>query len=109
MRIAGFGVLVCGLNVICIGRRTGLLVVFSGLDCLRDDWLHWLQLAYAVLGSEHTCGAVLNGRLSSVQILVCTHCLILLMIRARKQGRWWNPLGMGSVHRGGLLRNKQLA
>jgi hypothetical protein len=72
-------VLVCGFNV-CIGRRPGLLVVFSGLNCLWDNCLHWLNIAYAVLGSETTRGAVLHRSLGRVLILKGTHSLILLMI-----------------------------
>jgi hypothetical protein len=71
MRAAGFGVLVCGFYVgICIGRRSRLLVVVSGLDCLREDWLNWLHIAYTVLGSESTRGAVLDRSLCRVLILV---------------------------------------
>lgn len=54
--------LVCGFNV-CISRRPGILVVFSGLNGLRDHWLYWLNIAYAVLGSETTRGAVLHRSL----------------------------------------------
>lgn len=71
--------LVCGFNV-CISRRPGLLVVVSGLNGLRDHWLHWLNIAYAVLGSETTRGAVLHRSLGRVLILKGTHSLILLMI-----------------------------